>query len=253
MKLKRDFNYALPYALHDAYISNMHYHQGTLTLDFDQGFYDIGRDCAVGGSVYFDSIDPAFSEVLVYKRKGNKVKGKVMSLKKFIKKYGEEELQLIDEYYDDDSAKYGGTILCDDDMLYFEMNIIILGDMYYLLDANDLDEEEDSEEGQDDEVEEDENNEDADDDEEDGDVAETLEDIEEALDHLEKKELPWAERVLVKNTTFEQRRKIVEDSLGGDVTCAGDDVIAEMYNDYIDGKIELADINREYMKMMGGE
>ena len=181
------------------------------------------------------------------------IRAGIKSKAKFIKKYGEEELQLIDEYYDDDSAKYGGTILCDDDVLYFEMNIIILGDMYYLLDANDLDEEEDSEEGQDDEVEEDENNEDADDDEEDDDVAETLEDIEEALDHLEKKELPWAERVLVKNTTFEQRRKIVEDSLGGDVTCAGDDVIAEMYNDYIDGKIELADINREYMKMMGGE
>lgn len=237
MKIRREGTYKLPYALHDAKISSMHLHKAALTLDFAEGFYDLGRDCAIKGSVFFDKIDSSFSEVFVYKRHGRKIKGKVLSLKKFIKKYNEEELEIINEYYDDYSAKYEGIIHEeDDDERYFELNIISLGNMYYLLDADDLDEE----------VEEDEELEEE----------EEIEDVASAIDDLEKalsdQKLPWNERVLVKNTTYEQRKKIVEDSLGGDVTCAGDDVIAEMYNDYIDGKIELADINREYMKMMGG-
>ena len=63
------------------------------------------------------------------------------------------------------------------------------------------------------------------------------------------------ERYLIKNTTREQRDKIVRDSLacggGGCENCsscgvygAGDPV--DMYQPYIDGEKEIDDINREF-------
>ncbi len=62
-------------------------------------------------------------------------------------------------------------------------------------------------------------------------------------------------RFLIKNTTRDEREKIVRDSLscggGGCENCsacgvygAGDPV--EMFQPYIDGKKEIAEINREF-------
>lgn len=53
---------------------------------------------------------------------------------------------------------------------------------------------------------------------------------------------------LIKDTTKEERQKIVEDSLGNisancDGCMAG---LAEMYQDYIDGKKEIREINMEF-------
>ena len=53
---------------------------------------------------------------------------------------------------------------------------------------------------------------------------------------------------LIKDTTKEERKQIVEESLGNlsgncDGCMAG---LAEMYQDYIDGKKEIRDINREF-------
>ena len=53
---------------------------------------------------------------------------------------------------------------------------------------------------------------------------------------------------LIKDTTKEERQRIVEESLGNisancDGCMAG---LAEMYQDYIDGKKELRDINMEF-------
>lgn len=53
---------------------------------------------------------------------------------------------------------------------------------------------------------------------------------------------------LIKDTTREERQKIVEESLGNisancDGCMAG---LAEMYQDYIDGKREIRDINMEF-------
>lgn len=53
---------------------------------------------------------------------------------------------------------------------------------------------------------------------------------------------------LIKDTTREEREKIVEESLGNingscDGCMAG---LADMYQDYIDGKKELKDINMEF-------
>ena len=53
---------------------------------------------------------------------------------------------------------------------------------------------------------------------------------------------------LIKDTTKEERQRIVEESLGNisancDGCMAG---LAEMYQDYIDGKKEIRDINMEF-------
>ena len=53
---------------------------------------------------------------------------------------------------------------------------------------------------------------------------------------------------LIKDTTREERKKIVEESLGNiEANCDGCMAgLAEMYNDYIDGKREIRDINMEF-------
>ena len=53
---------------------------------------------------------------------------------------------------------------------------------------------------------------------------------------------------LIKDTTREERKKIVEASLGNiEANCDGCMAgLAEMYNDYIDGKREIRDINMEF-------
>ncbi len=53
---------------------------------------------------------------------------------------------------------------------------------------------------------------------------------------------------LIQNTTKEEREKIVADSLGN-ISASCDGCMAglvEMYQDYIDGKKELKDINMEF-------
>ena len=54
--------------------------------------------------------------------------------------------------------------------------------------------------------------------------------------------------ILIKDTTREQRERIVEDSIGNiagacDGCMAG---LADMYQDYIEGKKEIAEINMEF-------
>ena len=53
---------------------------------------------------------------------------------------------------------------------------------------------------------------------------------------------------LIKDTTKEEREKIVAESLGNiEATCDGCmSGLAEMYQDYIDGKKELKQINMEF-------
>lgn len=53
---------------------------------------------------------------------------------------------------------------------------------------------------------------------------------------------------MIKDTTREEREKIVEESLGNiSVSCDGCSAgLAEMYQDYIDGKKELREINMEF-------
>lgn len=54
--------------------------------------------------------------------------------------------------------------------------------------------------------------------------------------------------ILIRDTTREQREQIVTDSLGNiSAYCDGCSAgLAEMYQDYIDGKKELREINMEF-------
>lgn len=57
------------------------------------------------------------------------------------------------------------------------------------------------------------------------------------------------EQYLIKNTTREQREKIVKDSLGYDsIGCesGASEAMFEMYQPYIDGKMELNEITHQY-------
>ena len=53
---------------------------------------------------------------------------------------------------------------------------------------------------------------------------------------------------LIKDTTREERQKIVEESLGNiEASCDGCmSGLSEMYQDYIDGKKEISEINMEF-------
>ena len=53
---------------------------------------------------------------------------------------------------------------------------------------------------------------------------------------------------LIKETTCEERKQIVEEALGNlSASCAGCMAgLADMYQDYIDGKKEIRDINMEF-------
>ena len=55
-------------------------------------------------------------------------------------------------------------------------------------------------------------------------------------------------KYLIKDTTREERERIVAESLGNiDASCDGcSSGIVEMYQDYIEGKREIRDINMEF-------
>ncbi|MCR5755026.1 MAG: purine biosynthesis protein PurH [Acetatifactor sp.] len=56
------------------------------------------------------------------------------------------------------------------------------------------------------------------------------------------------ESILIKDTTREQREQIVAESIGNvNGSCDGcASALVEMYQDYIDGKKEIRDINMEF-------
>ncbi len=57
--------------------------------------------------------------------------------------------------------------------------------------------------------------------------------------------------LLIKDTTVSERAQIVREALGADSDCEGVD-LSDMYDDYIYGLKELADINREFSEKHGG-
>lgn len=57
--------------------------------------------------------------------------------------------------------------------------------------------------------------------------------------------------LLIKDTTRDERFEIVREALGNDCDCEGID-FSDMYDDYIDGKKELADIHREFSQKHAG-
>lgn len=61
-----------------------------------------------------------------------------------------------------------------------------------------------------------------------------------------------AKSLLIKDTTVSERAQIVREALGVDTDCEGVD-LSDMYDDYIYGLKELADINREFSAKHAGE
>lgn len=61
-----------------------------------------------------------------------------------------------------------------------------------------------------------------------------------------------AKSLLIKDTTVSERAQIVREALGAESDCEGVD-FSDMYDDYIYGLRELADINREYSEKHAGE
>lgn len=61
-----------------------------------------------------------------------------------------------------------------------------------------------------------------------------------------------AKSLLIKDTTVSERAQIVREALGCDSDCEGID-LSDMYDDYIYGIKELADINREFSEKHAGE
>lgn len=57
--------------------------------------------------------------------------------------------------------------------------------------------------------------------------------------------------ILIKDTTPSEREQIVREALGADCDCDSMD-FSEMYDDYINGLKELADINREFSEQHAG-
>lgn len=59
--------------------------------------------------------------------------------------------------------------------------------------------------------------------------------------------------LLIKDTTVDERMQIVKEALGGfgNCDCEGIDM-DDMYDDYIFGRKELADINREFSEKHAG-
>lgn len=58
--------------------------------------------------------------------------------------------------------------------------------------------------------------------------------------------------LLIKDTTVSERAQIVREALGAESDCEGVD-LSDMYDDYIYGIKELADINREFSEKHCGE
>lgn len=57
--------------------------------------------------------------------------------------------------------------------------------------------------------------------------------------------------LLIKDTTVSERALIVREALGAEADCEGID-LSDMYDDYIYGLKELADINREFSERHAG-
>ena len=58
-------------------------------------------------------------------------------------------------------------------------------------------------------------------------------------------------KLLIKDTTVSERAQIVREALGADCDCEGID-LADMYDDYIYGLKDLADISREFSERHAG-
>lgn len=60
-------------------------------------------------------------------------------------------------------------------------------------------------------------------------------------------------KLLIKDTTLEERKEIVQNALNFGLSDCDGGEMADIYDDYILGLKELADINREFSEQHAGE
>lgn len=219
--IRKKIQYQLPYTLEEAHMVHMDLVGNRLRVLFEDGFYK-GEE-KLEGKVFFEDVDLEASELTIYKIDGDKIKGKRHDLVKFIKKHDAFDLEIIEETYNDYLSLYKGIVHKGDKVKEFVLSIVHTGNMIYDTEGESVAVNQP--------------------------IAHKVEPQEEVIIQQETTFVTptSADRYLIKNTTREERLKIVKESLGVDVDCEGfDGGLADMYDDYIEGLKELSQINAEF-------
>lgn len=126
----------LPYSLHDAHINKISMKDTNVMLYFDEGYYvtDNGDTVQAKGYLEFNGVDLDFCDVYIMNmdRNSSKFKGKKYSLKRFIKKHPEIDMEIIDETYGYNQSKFSGFLYKGKKIKEFMMEVYHLGDMKYI-------------------------------------------------------------------------------------------------------------------------
>jgi hypothetical protein len=126
----------LPYSLHDAHINKMKIKDTNLMLYFDEGYYVPvnGDTVLVKGYLELNEVELDCCNVYIMNMDRNyrKFKGKRYSLKKFMNKYPEIDMEIIDETYGYNQSKFSGFMYKGKKNKEFMMEVYHFGDMKYI-------------------------------------------------------------------------------------------------------------------------
>lgn len=140
----------LEYSLHDAYMSKIKIKKydkelqtANVKINFKEGYYRSkdGATMLVKGYLLFEKVDLDFSNVYLMKIRGlnhGKIKGKKYSLKKFVKKYKNIDMEIIDETYGYNQSKFAGYFYSERNIKEFLIEIYHEGDMKYITASNSI-------------------------------------------------------------------------------------------------------------------
>lgn len=220
--IRKKIHYQLPYTLEKVHMEHMDLVGNRLRILFEDGYYK-GEE-KLEGKVFFEDVDLEASELTIYKIDGDKIKGKRHDLVKFINKHDTFDLEIIEETYNDYISLYKGIYHKGEKEREFVLSIVHTGHMIYDTEGESVAVNQPVAPREEPHVE---------------DVA-----IHEETTFVTPTS---ADRYLIKNTTREERLRIVKESLGVDVDCEGfDGGLADMYDDYVEGLKELSQINAEF-------
>lgn len=126
----------LPYSLHDAHIRKIKIKEKTVELFFDKGYYvPKNDDCIlVDGYIEIQKADFSFCHVYILSTDGRRGKfsGRKYSLKRFVKKYPNVRMEIIDETYGYNQSKFAGYLYKGKKVKEFMLEIYHFGSMRYI-------------------------------------------------------------------------------------------------------------------------
>lgn len=126
---------SLPYSLHDQRVTGMALHENTLTFRFAGGFWKVDPPCGrVNGSIEFSDVDPEFCTAYVLDFCGNEGRftGEKFYLTDYIARYGEIPLEIVDETYQYNHAKFSGYLCKGESMIECLVEVYFAGEMRYI-------------------------------------------------------------------------------------------------------------------------